>query len=129
MSTDLVSAARWLSWQTMRAGRLDLAQVLIDGVCASDPSDVWAARMRAEVALARGDGMAAHEAAGAWLREAPEDGDAMFAYARALLSLGEKASALRWLRAAADRGVALAASILSRAAESASTRLVEPRSP
>lgn len=114
MSTDLVSAARWLSWQTMRAGRLDLAQVLIDGVCAADPSDVWAARMRAEVALARGDGQAAHEAAGAWLREAPEEGDAMFAYARALLCVGERASATRWLQAAADRGVPLARSILAK---------------
>lgn len=125
MSTDVVAAARWLSWQTMRAGRLDLAQVLIDGVCAVDPSDVWAARMRAEVALARGDGLAAHEAAGAWLREAPEDGDAMFAYARALLSLDENASATRWLSAAADRGVSLAKAVL----KSTSGPLAEPRSP
>lgn len=105
---DALQAARWIAWQAAGAGRLELAQKVLDGLAVLDPRSAPTAVLRAEVALRRGDAPKAHEAAGRALQIAPRDPAALLAYGRALLALGEVADARRWLGAAAAAGSPLA---------------------
>lgn len=110
---DALEAARWLASQAASAGKLELAQRVLDGLVVLDPRNVPAAVLRAEVALRRGDAATAHEAAGRALQIAPRDPAALLAYGRALLALGETADAQRWLGAAAAAGSPLARALVS----------------
>lgn len=105
---DALEAARWIAWQAASAGRLELAQRVLDGLAVVDPRNASTAVLRAEVALRRGDAPKAHEAAGRALQIAPRDPAALLAYGRALLALGEVADAQRWLGSAAAAGSPLA---------------------
>ena len=78
---------RALALTAIRGARLDTAQVLLDGLTALDPHDVWSARHAAEVACSRGDGERALVAAEAWMQAAPRDAAATRASARALFLL------------------------------------------
>lgn len=105
---DATGAIRWLAWQAASAGRLALAARLIEGLAVLDPRSLPTAQLRAEIALRRGDAPTAHEAAGRALQIAPRDPHALLLYGRALLALGERADARRWLQAAAAHGSPLA---------------------
>lgn len=78
---------RALALASIRGGRLDTAQVLLDGLTALDPHDVWSARHAAEVACLRGDGERALAAAEGWMHAAPRDAAATRTSAQALFLL------------------------------------------
>lgn len=103
---------RALALTSMRGGRLDTAQVLLDGLTALDPHDVWSARHAAEVACARGDGARALVAAEAWMHAAPRDSAATRASARALFLLARVDEARARMKHAARLGDSLAATWL-----------------
>ena len=105
---DALVAIRWFAWQAASARRLDLASRLVEGLAVLDPRSLATANLRTEIALLRGDATRAHEAAGRALQIAPRDADALLAYGRALLALGERADARRWLETAAQAGSTLA---------------------
>ncbi|MFK7999814.1 MAG: tetratricopeptide repeat protein [Polyangiales bacterium] len=103
---------RALALTSVRGGRLDTAQVLLDGLTALDPHDVWSARHAAEVACARGDGPRALVAAEAWMHVAPRDAAATRTSARALFLLGRFEEGRARMKHAARLGDSLAATWL-----------------
>ncbi|MFT5355326.1 MAG: putative Zn-dependent protease [Polyangiales bacterium] len=103
------SEIRALALASIRGGRLDSAQVLLDGLTALDPHDVWSARHAAEVACARGDGERALLAAEAWMHAAPRDALAARTSARALFLLAHEDEAQTRMMHAARLGDSLAA--------------------
>ncbi|MEM9074933.1 MAG: hypothetical protein AAGE52_40925 [Myxococcota bacterium] len=107
---DALAAVRWLAHQAVVAQRWQVAQELLAGCMALSP-DRWTALTLARVALAQADGTTARDAAADQLRRDPQDHDAAVYYARALLLLGERAEAARWL---AGRPGVLAAAIRQR---------------
>ncbi len=112
VSEEARDAIRWLAWHAAAAGRLALAARLVEGLAVIDPRSLDTANLRAEIALRRGDAPRAHEAAGRALQIAPRDPAALLAYGRALLALGERGDARRWLEAAAHAGSPLASQLL-----------------
>lgn len=103
---------RGLALSSMRGGRLDTAQVLLDGLTALDPYDMWSARHAAEVACARGDGARALAAAEAWMHAAPRDAAATRTSARALFLLARLEEGQARMEHAARLGDSLAATWL-----------------
>ena len=97
-----VHAACWLAWQAMRGGRLDDAQVVLDGLVVLDPNDREIAGLRCECALRRRDATRALDAAEHWRRVAPREGAASRAVARALILAGRHEEAYPWVRHAAE---------------------------
>lgn len=105
-------ALRALALTCMSGGRLDTAQVLLDGLTALDPHDIWSARHSAEVACARGDGARALAAAEAWMLAAPRDSAATRTSARALFLLARLDEGRARMKHAARLGDSLAATWL-----------------
>lgn len=105
---DALEAARSLASWAASCGRLDRAQVLLEGCVALDPSDAWSWRALASLALRRGDAAGAHRAAAQAAQIArargERDAEAALLLARALVALGHAADARPWLDVAIAAG-------------------------